>query len=222
MSMRIVSLLIVAMFLPACASLPEPKTCALIGAGAGAVGGGVGGSEYAEHHDDGHAVGIGLGSLVGGALLGYAVCALLQEDEPAPPPRRAAPTPPPPAPTPPPPPEPDPCAGRIILRGVNFAFDQAELTGASPVTLDVVAETLNQCPNVRVTVEGHTDAIGTDQYNEGLSKRRADSVKGYLIGGGVAESRIETHGYGESKPIASNDTDEGRSMNRRVELVPID
>jgi len=75
---------------------------------------------------------------------------------------------------------------------------------------------------VRVTVEGHTDAIGTDQYNEGLSQRRADSVKGYLVGGGVAEPRIETHGYGESQPIASNDTDEGRSLNRRVELVPID
>jgi OOP family OmpA-OmpF porin len=223
MSMRIAALVIAAMFLSACASLPEPKTCALIGAGAGAVGGGVGAAEHAEHHNDGHAVGIGVASVAGGALLGYAVCALLRE-EPEPPPQHAAPSPPPPAPEPPPPPPPpapDPCKGRIVLRGVNFAFDQAEITGASQVTLDVVAETLNECPNVRVTVEGHTDAVGTDQYNEALSKRRADSVKGYLAGGGVAGSRIETRGYGESRPIASNDTDEGRSMNRRVELVPI-
>ena len=79
MSMRIAALLIAAMFLPACASLPEPKTCALIGAGAGAVGGGVGGSEYAEDHNDGGAVGIGLSSVAGGALLGYATCALLKK-----------------------------------------------------------------------------------------------------------------------------------------------
>lgn len=222
MSMRIVALLVAALFLSACASLPDPKTCALIGAGVGAVPGGVGAAEHAEHHDDGHAVGIGVASVAGGALLGYAVCGLLKK-EPEPPPRRAAPSPPPPTPKPPPPAPPavDPCEGRIVLRGVNFEFDQAELTVASQVTLDVVAETLNQCPNVRVTVEGHTDAVGTDQYNQGLSQRRAESVRGYLVGSGVAGSRIETRGYGESQPIAGNDTDEGRAMNRRVELVPI-
>jgi OOP family OmpA-OmpF porin len=159
--------------------------------------------------------------VVGGALLGYGVCALLREEpEPAPP--RAAPSPPPPAPKPKPAPPPvaDPCKGRIVLRGVNFAFDRAELTDASQVTLDVVAETLNECPNVHVTVEGHTDAVGTDQYNLGLSERRAVSVKNYLVKDGIAASRIETRGYGESQPIAGNDTDEGRAMNRRVELVP--
>jgi OOP family OmpA-OmpF porin len=223
MSIRIIALLIAATFLQACASLPEPKTCALIGAGAGAIGGGVGAAEHAENHNDGHAVAIGLSSVVVGGALGYATCALLRK-EPEPPPRRAAPSPPPPAPEPPPapPPAPDPCEGRIVLRGVNFAFDQAELTADSQVTLDFVAETLNQCPNVRATVEGHTDAVGTEQYNDGLSQRRADSVKRYLVGSGVAESRIETQGYGESRPIAGNDTDEGRALNRRVELAPID
>jgi OOP family OmpA-OmpF porin len=109
-----------------------------------------------------------------------------------------------------------------VLRGVNFAFDRHELDGASMATLDVVAETLNQCPSVRATVEGHTDSIGTDEYNQGLSQRRADSVKRYFAGHGVAASRLETRGYGESRPLASNETDEGRAMNRRVELVPID
>lgn len=221
MSMRIAAFLLAVMFLPACASLPEPKTCALVGGGAGALGGALGGARYAERHDDGEAVGIGIGSVVGGAVLGYAVCALLRE-EPEPEPRRAAPTPAPPPPPPPAPPaEPDPCEGRIVLRGVNFEFDRADLTPASLVTLDVVAETLNQCPNVRTTVEGHTDAVGSDQYNNGLSQRRADSVRDYLVQRGVAASRVETRGHGESQPIASNDTDEGRSMNRRVELVPI-
>ena len=102
MSIRIVALLVATMFLSACASLPDPKTCALIGAGVGAVPGGVGAAEHAENHNDGHAVGIGIASVAGGALLGYAVCGLLKK-EPEPEPRRAAPSPPAPEPAPPPP-----------------------------------------------------------------------------------------------------------------------
>jgi OOP family OmpA-OmpF porin len=117
------------------------------------------------------------------------------------------------------PPAPDTC-GRIVLRGVNFAFDSAEIDTSSAVVLDVVAETLNGCPNVAVRVEGHTDSIGTDAYNQGLSQRRAESVRNYLIGRGVSASRLSAVGYGESQPVASNDTDEGRALNRRVELKP--
>jgi OOP family OmpA-OmpF porin len=220
MSLRIVALLIAATFLSACASLPEPKTCALIGAGAGAVAGGVGGAEYAEHHDDGHAVGIGIGTLVGGALLGYVTCALLRE-EPEPPAQPAAPTPPPPAPiakAPEPEPVVDVCSGVIRLRGVEFEFDSAQLTPVSSVVLDAAVEGLKECPDIAVRVEGHTDAIGAEAYNQTLGLQRADSVKRYLVGGGVAEMRITTRSYGESRPVASNDTEDGRILNRRVEL----
>ena len=92
----------------------------------------------------------------------------------------AAPPPPPPAPMAAPAPPPDNC-GRIVLRGVNFAFDSAEIDGSSSVVLDAAADQLNECPNVAVRVEGNTDWIGTDAYNQGLSERRAESVMGHLI-----------------------------------------
>ena len=120
---------------------------------------------------------------------------------------------PPPAPAP----APDSC-GRIVLRGVNFGFDSAEIDAASEGVLDVAAEQLNGCPNVAVRVQGHTDSIGTEAYNQGLSERRAESVRSHLIGRGVPASRLTAVGYGESQPIASNDTAEGRALNRRVEL----
>ena len=127
------------------------------------------------------------------------------------------PVPPPPPMAPAPAPAPDNC-GRIVLRGVNFAFDSAEVDGASSVVLDAAADQLNECRNVSVMVEGNTDWIGTDAYNQGLSERRAESVRGHLIGRGVSASRLTAVGYGESRPIASNETDEGRALNRRVEL----
>jgi OOP family OmpA-OmpF porin len=131
----------------------------------------------------------------------------------------AAPPPPPPAPAPmaAPAPPPDNC-GRIVLRGVNFAFDSAEIDGSSSVVLDAAADQLRECPNVAVRVEGNTDSIGTDAYNQGLSERRSGNVMGHLINRGVSASRLSSAGYGESQPIASNDTDEGRALNRRVEL----
>jgi OOP family OmpA-OmpF porin len=130
------------------------------------------------------------------------------------------------APPPPPPPPPPPVApaapvddcGRIVLRGVNFAFDSAEIDPASSVVLDAAADQLKECPNVSVRVEGHTDSIGSDAYNQGLSERRAEGVQSHLIGRGVSASRLTAIGYGESQPIASNDTEEGRALNRRVEL----
>jgi OOP family OmpA-OmpF porin len=105
-----------------------------------------------------------------------------------------------------------------VLRGVNFAFDSAEIDGSSSVVLDAAADQLKECPNVAVRVEGHTDWIGTDAYNQALSERRAESVRSYLVNHGVSASRLSAVGYGESQPIASNETDEGRALNRRVEL----
>ncbi len=126
-----------------------------------------------------------------------------------------------PAPAAPPAPAPEPAPPqeeRIVLRGVKFAFDSDEIDRVSAVVLDVVAETLNSRPHVRVVVEGHTDSRGDEAYNQTLSQLRAESVQRYLIGKGVPASRMQARGFGESQPEASNDTDEGRALNRRVEL----
>jgi OOP family OmpA-OmpF porin len=128
----------------------------------------------------------------------------------------AAPPPPPPPPVAPAPVQ-DNC-GRIVLRGVNFAFDSAEIDPSSSVVLDAAADQLKECPNVAVRVEGHTDSVGSDSYNQGLSERRAEGVDSHLVGRGVSASRLTAVGFGESQPVASNDTDEGRALNRRVEL----
>jgi len=215
MTLRLVASLTAVLFLSACASLPEPKTCALIGAGVGAGAGTAGAVKYADHHEDGRAVGIGIGSLIGGALIGYATCALFKE-EPAEAPVRPAPPPPPP----PPPAEPDPCSGVIRLRGVEFEFDSATLTPVRSVVLEAAVESLQQFPRVAVGIQWHTDSVGPDAYNMSLGQRRADSVKSFFVGKGLSGSRLTTKSFGESQPIATNDTAEGRALNRRVELHP--
>ncbi|MGH8460415.1 MAG: OmpA family protein [Stenotrophobium sp.] len=106
----------------------------------------------------------------------------------------------------------------FILKGVKFEFDSARLTPDSKVILNQVADTLNSYPDINVDVEGHTDYIGSDAYNMGLSERRADAVKDYLVSHGVAGKRMTPIGYGKTRPIASNETAEGREQNRRVEL----
>lgn len=116
---------------------------------------------------------------------------------------------------------PDGCEQAVVidLRGVNFAFDKSDLTPESIAILDQAVEVLTQYPNLKVEVAGHTDAIGTDQYNQGLSERRAKVVYNYLTGKGIAADRLGgPNGYGESKPIDTNDTAEGRARNRRTEL----
>jgi OOP family OmpA-OmpF porin len=159
-------------------------------------------------------VSLSVALLAGCASNGGMPCSFFGEREAPPPPPAPAPPPPPPmAPAP----APDECA-RIVLRGVNFAFDRAEIDEASAVVLDVAADTLKGCPNVAVRVEGHTDSVGTDAYNQGLSERRANAVRNYLVDHGVSASRLTAVGFGESQPVASNDTAEGRALNRRVEL----
>jgi OOP family OmpA-OmpF porin len=114
----------------------------------------------------------------------------------------------------------DACAGRIVLRGVEFAFDKAELAGSSSVILDIAVEQLERCPNVPMEIDGHTDSVGPEDYNQGLGQRRAEAVKGYLASKGIRSSRLTARSFGESRPVASNDTDDGRQTNRRVELHP--
>jgi outer membrane protein OmpA-like peptidoglycan-associated protein len=123
---------------------------------------------------------------------------------------------PPPTPTPEPPPPPS--SKRIVLRGVNFDFDETVVRPDSRAILDEAAEVLRQHPDVDIVVEGYTDDIGTEEYNQGLSERRAQAVFHYLVNHGVAPDRMEVIGYGESHPVASNETEAGRAQNRRVEL----
>jgi outer membrane protein OmpA-like peptidoglycan-associated protein len=111
-----------------------------------------------------------------------------------------------------------PMKKRLVLRGVNFDFDKATIRADARPVLDEAVRTLQEAGDIRVAVEGHTDSRGTDQYNQGLSIRRAQAVADYLTARGIARSRLQVDGYGESRPVASNDTDDGRAQNRRVEL----
>lgn len=106
---------------------------------------------------------------------------------------------------------------------VTFPFDSAAIQPQFQQTLGEVANTLSQYEKSYIDIYGHTDSTGTDSYNQSLSERRADSVANFLVNSGVQRARLETRGFGESQPIASNSTEEGRSANRRVELkiVPI-
>jgi len=126
--------------------------------------------------------------------------------------------PPPPAPVVQAAPPPPPAKKKIVLRSVHFDFDKATLKPEAKPILDEAIQVLKQEGSVDIIVEGHTDSIGTEQYNLGLSRRRAATVLAYLVDHGIARSRITAEGMGEAKPVASNDTADGRAQNRRVEL----
>lgn len=104
------------------------------------------------------------------------------------------------------------------LGNVLFAFDSAELTSEAHGVLTEVAGRLTGASLISVRVVGHTDSVGADAYNQGLSERRAHSVADYLIAQGVPAGKVSTEGRGESQPVADNDSDAGRAQNRRVEL----
>lgn len=103
--------------------------------------------------------------------------------------------------------------------GILFDFDKATLRPASQEQIAKMAETLNKYSDTNIVLEGHTDATGSEDYNLDLSRRRAQSVHDYLAGLGVSAGRMTMTGYGESQPVASNETDEGRQLNRRVEVA---
>lgn len=107
--------------------------------------------------------------------------------------------------------------------GITFDFAKYDLKPQFRPVLDNLATTLNEYGQTRIEITGHTDSVGSDSANMTLSQNRANSVAGYLGSRGVANSRMIVNGAGESRPVASNDTDAGRAENRRVEitLVPI-
>lgn len=114
--------------------------------------------------------------------------------------------------------EPVPVA-TLVLEGVNFDFDKAVIRPQDYAKLDRDVDALKEWGDVDVEVAGHTCSIGTEEYNLGLSQRRAEAVRNYLVSKGVSAERLTVRGYGESRPVASNATREGRVQNRRVELV---
>ncbi|MSQ67703.1 MAG: OmpA family protein [Gammaproteobacteria bacterium] len=193
---------------------PAEVFCPVIGAitGAGIVAGAANTSDA--------------GALAGGAALGAAAGYMFcheRETPPAPAPAPAPPKAPPPPPPPPPPPEPEIGTKIMSLEGTNFAFNSAALTDAGKVRLDDAARLLIEHGALVVEVAGHTDSVGSLAYNQKLSERRAKSVAVYLESKGVDPAHLApVVGYGKTKPVATNDTAEGRAQNRRVELIVTD
>ncbi len=205
------------MILTGCSAMQERRWsyCAVAGGLAGAaIGAGTAGglvNAYEKNRSDEHTgAAAGGGAVVGaaiGTLLGHVICD----------PTEAAPPPPPPPAPPPPPPAPK----HIELSAdTYFDFDKATLKPAGKEKIDAeVVAPMKEHSNLRALVEGHTDSIGSDAYNQRLSERRANAVRDYMVSRGIDAQRITTKGWGKSKPIASNKTKEGRARNRRVEIT---
>jgi outer membrane protein OmpA-like peptidoglycan-associated protein len=191
------------------AGMSKTKKGALIGAAVGAAAGLLSGSDATERRQRA-LVGAGVGGLAGGAIGNY------QDRQERALRERMAGT-----------------GVGVVRQGNNitlnmpgnitFAFNDANLQSQFYPVLDDVARTLTEYNQTVVEVAGHTDNVGSDAYNQELSVRRANSVAAYLQSHGVMQQRLITVGAGESRPIASNDTDAGRAQNRRVEitLVPV-
>jgi outer membrane protein OmpA-like peptidoglycan-associated protein len=107
----------------------------------------------------------------------------------------------------------------MTLDPTLFEFNKTTLKPGAMNNLYPLVTFLREHPERHVSIEGHTDSIGSDSYNLDLSQRRADSVRDFLVRNGVNPEQLTTHGYGKGFPIASNDTEAGRSQNRRVEVV---
>jgi len=103
--------------------------------------------------------------------------------------------------------------------GLLFAFNSDEIQSTAGENLKELAASLNRYPDSQLLIVGHTDNVGDDAYNQGLSDRRANSAAAYLAAQGVARTRVATSGKGEAEPVATNDTDAGRQQNRRVEVA---
>lgn len=217
-----VVLLVAVMFLMGCSQMNRRANCFLTGAAVGAaVGSGagvaIGNGGSTDNKAGGGLVGAVAGAVVGGTI-GYLIC----KEEPKPEPIVVPEPPPPPPPKPEPKPEPvveEPkVIERIIISAIRFDFDKAVIRPEFYPLLDEGIERLKKHPERKVEIEGHTCSIGPAEYNMGLSIRRAQSVKDYLVEKGISADRLSIKGYGLTKPAADNKTLEGRRINRRVEF----
>jgi outer membrane protein OmpA-like peptidoglycan-associated protein len=178
-----------------------------IGAGAGALAGaGIGALTSSKHRGRNAAIGAGIGALAGGAVGGYMdlQAKKLREELQG---TGVSVT---------------KIGDNIVLNmpgNVTFATDRSEVQASFYPVLNSVAKVLKEYEKTLVHVTGHTDSTGSYQYNLDLSQKRADSVSSYLAAQGVQQFRLQTRGFGPDKPIAGNDTPDGRQQNRRVEIV---
>lgn len=199
----LLSLLILSASIDGCASMNRATKGAIIGAaGGGAVGGAIGRANGST------AKGAIIGAVLGGtagALIGH------QMDKQAAELRHSIP-------------------GATVERvgegilvtfasGLLFDFDSDNIRGNTRSNLDQLARSLAEYPGSNLMIVGHTDAVGADSYNQGLSERRSAAAGQYLDTRGVSRSRMATRGVGETEPVASNETDSGRSRNRRIEVA---
>ncbi len=106
----------------------------------------------------------------------------------------------------------------VMPSNITFATDQSYISSGFHSTLDAIADVMNKYEKTYLSVEGHTDSTGRDSYNMTLSMQRAQSVKDYLVNQQIISARISTQGYGETRPVASNESANGRALNRRVEV----
>ena len=109
----------------------------------------------------------------------------------------------------------------MCIEGANFEFDSTKLRSGEITKLNEVVSFAERHEDAQLESSGHTDSVGTEEYNQKLSEGRAESVKAYMVKKGVSAHRIDTVGYGESKPMADNATSEGRELNRRVEICTV-
>jgi outer membrane protein OmpA-like peptidoglycan-associated protein len=188
---------------PACKTMNNTQKGGAIGAGAGGAIGGVIGNQSGNT-----AVGAIIGATVGGAagaLIGRQMDKQAEELE-------------------------EDLEGAEVTRvgegikitfdsGLLFDVDSYALRDNTKTDLENMAETLKKYEDTNILIEGHTDSSGSDDYNQELSRNRADAVSRYLLGLGVAPERLQTTGYGEDQPIADNETAAGRQENRRVEVA---
>lgn len=112
--------------------------------------------------------------------------------------------------------------GKVVLYGILFDYDKATLKQSSDKQLQNVLTLLLEDPGLAMEIQGHTDGDGSEGYNQELSQKRAESVLRFLVLFGIEPSRFKAMGYGESVPVAPNDTDENKAKNRRVELVKLE
>lgn len=200
-------LLLTTLFIVSCASTNDDpnkkaKTGAAIGAAAGAVVGAVIGNQSGSNRT-GAVIGAAVGGAIGAAA-GHRMDQQQQELQQIPGVEVTR-----------------PAENQIDVKltsDVLFDYNSSSLRPESRSTLGDLASNFRRYTDEIIDVEGHTDSTGTPDYNQTLSEKRADSVKGFLVDEGVASSRINAIGYGETRPKASNDTPEGRQLNRRVEI----
>lgn len=200
-----VPVIVMTTFLAGCAGVQKQDwpSCAAIGGVTGAALGAIESSTYT-----------GYGALIGGGMAAAYCWANGTEQETV-----AMVEPVEPAPTAQPAAEPEPMAEAVRVElDVKFDFDRAEVKQDSMSDIRELADFMKQYGQTSTVVEGHTDSVGTDAYNQRLSERRANAVRDVLVNQhGLQGNRVRAVGYGESRPVADNATEEGRAINRRVE-----